>query len=242
MSPRNKRPCVCETPGPEALSSANEELKSKTPAPAPQPDTRPISIAEIYDGGAQMRIAGIDLATVADYADRMRDGIAFPPISVFHDGKGYWVWDGNHRVAAARECSALEILADVRQGSRRDAVLAGVSPFGSARETWLYGLASTLAGIDGGEYRVPSARGTPVPARPWPERPGLFPWGRGDDGQALLWWTEGEPDQWLVVLADPSEGLRAYSVDMTGLLAGWLAGTVTLDYLPRAAKPYFRPG
>lgn len=120
-----------------------------------------------------------------------------------------------------------------------DAVLATVSPFGNARETWLYGLASTLAAFNGGESRMLNVRGIPVPARPWPERPGLFPWGRGDDGQALLWWTDGDPEQWPVVLADPSEGLRAYSMDMTGLLAGWLSGSVTLDYLPRASRPYF---
>jgi hypothetical protein len=79
----------------------------------------------------------------------------------------------------------------------------------------------------------------PTPVRLWPDRPGLLPWGRGDSGQAVLWWVDGPPERWPVVLADPSDGLRTYDTDMTGLLAGWLAGGMPLDYLPPPGSPLF---
>lgn len=120
-----------------------------------------------------------------------------------------------------------------------DALLAAFSPCGSAPEAWLYGLASTLAVCSGWESLTLAGRSTPMPVRLWPELPGLYPWGRGDAGQALLWWTEGMPEQWPVVLADPSEGLRTYGMDMTSLLAGWLSGSVVLEYLPRVHRPRF---
>jgi hypothetical protein len=121
------------------------------------------------------------------------------------------------------------------------AVLGALNPNGAPRDVWLYALASTLAASDGQPaLRLPDGR-VQTPARLWPESPGLFPWARGDSGQALLWWTEGAPEQWPVVLADPSEGFLSYDMDATGVLAGWLAGTVKLDYLPSPTKPRFRP-
>ena len=73
------------------------------------------------DGGTQSR-AGINEDTVAEYAESMRDGAKFPAVTVFYDGDGYWLGDGFHRVLAAIE-AGVEIAADIRQGTRRDAVL-----------------------------------------------------------------------------------------------------------------------
>ena len=77
------------------------------------------------DGGTQAR-AEIDLFTVQQYADDMQTGAVFPPIVVFHDGSEHWLADGFHRVEAARQAGFEEIAADVRQGTRRDAVLHSV--------------------------------------------------------------------------------------------------------------------
>jgi len=74
------------------------------------------------DGGAQLRAAD-SKATVADYADAIREGAAFPPIVVFFDGHKYWLADGFHRLDAHREAGQQEIEADVRTGSKRDAIL-----------------------------------------------------------------------------------------------------------------------
>lgn len=81
------------------------------------------------DGGTQPR-AAINDAIVEDYAADMRDGAVFPPVVVYHDGKDYWLADGFHRVRAAQRCKLSDIPADVRQGTRRDAVLFSVGANG----------------------------------------------------------------------------------------------------------------
>jgi hypothetical protein len=56
---------------------------------------------------------------------------------VFYDGAEYWLADGFHRVHAAQKLRRLTIAADVRQGTRRDAVLL------SARANAEHGLRRT---------------------------------------------------------------------------------------------------
>lgn len=74
------------------------------------------------EAGAQMRVA-MDAATISEYAEAMAAGIAFPAVIIFHDEADHWLADGFHRLAAAKQAGLSEILADVRQGNRRDAVL-----------------------------------------------------------------------------------------------------------------------
>lgn len=74
------------------------------------------------DGGTQPR-AHLDPTIVAEYAAEMTDGSPFPPLTVFYDGESYWLADGFHRLAAAQRLNAMLINVDVRQGTRRDAVL-----------------------------------------------------------------------------------------------------------------------
>jgi hypothetical protein len=120
-----------------------------------------------------------------------------------------------------------------------DTLLASLSPFGSPQDQWLCALASTLAVCDPYKSMQLPGRDKLTPTQLWPERPGLFPWARGDSGQALLWWTEGASDQWPTVLADPAGGLLTYCVDMTTLLARWQSGTASLDFLPPPASKRF---
>lgn len=77
------------------------------------------------DGGTQCR-AELDDAAVADYAAAIRAGADFPSVVVFFDGKHYWLADGFHRYHAHRHAGAIEINADVRNGTKRDAVLFSV--------------------------------------------------------------------------------------------------------------------
>ncbi len=53
----------------------------------------------------------------------MESGTKFPPVTVFHDGERNWLADGFHRVAASKRAGFLDIEVDLRQGSRRDAIL-----------------------------------------------------------------------------------------------------------------------
>jgi uncharacterized ParB-like nuclease family protein len=84
-----------------------------------------IPLAEIVAGAdTQMRVVGINPATVAAYAEDMAAGATFPPITVYRDGAEYHLADGFHRVEAARQVGHDAILAEVRQGTSRDAILA----------------------------------------------------------------------------------------------------------------------
>ena len=90
--------------------------------------TREIVLDQIpADGTTQMRVAGIDLGVVAEYAEAMEAGAVFPPIIVFHDGKAFWPGDGFHRIEAARRIGLDVIAGDVRDGDRRDALLFAAS-------------------------------------------------------------------------------------------------------------------
>ncbi|ODT71621.1 MAG: hypothetical protein ABS75_07315 [Pelagibacterium sp. SCN 63-23] len=77
------------------------------------------------DGGTQSRSA-INPEVVEEYAAIIRDGADFPPVTVFYDGKRYWLADGFHRLEAYRKAGALEIPAAVHQGTNREAVLFSV--------------------------------------------------------------------------------------------------------------------
>lgn len=90
-----------------------------------QPIVRLAPAAIRLDGGTQIR-ARIDEATVAEYAEQMAAGSVFPPLVVYHDGEDYWLADGFHRQAAAVAAGLAEIDCELRQGSRRDAVLCAV--------------------------------------------------------------------------------------------------------------------
>ncbi|MEM5838726.1 ParB N-terminal domain-containing protein, partial [Pediococcus acidilactici] len=77
------------------------------------------------DGGTQSR-AEINYSVVEEYVEAFREGATFPPVTVYYDGESYWLADGFHRVQAVEAAGIERIAADVRQGTRRDAVLHSV--------------------------------------------------------------------------------------------------------------------
>jgi hypothetical protein len=73
------------------------------------------------DGGTQPR-SELEIPVMEDYAELMRCGTQFPPITVFFDGKDYWLADGFHRVGAALRARPNDpIEAEVIQGTQSDA-------------------------------------------------------------------------------------------------------------------------
>jgi len=87
-----------------------------------------IEISQIRtDGGTQAR-ASINDDTVAEYAEAMADpNTVFPPLTVYFDGRSYWLADGFHRLAAWQRLGRKEAPADVRHGDRRRAILHSVA-------------------------------------------------------------------------------------------------------------------
>lgn len=74
------------------------------------------------DGGTQTR-SGLDQETISSYSAEMSDGVVFPDIVVFYDGLKYWIADGFHRIKAAMQADIETINAEIKQGTRRDAIL-----------------------------------------------------------------------------------------------------------------------
>jgi transposase-like protein len=73
------------------------------------------------DGGTQPR-AKLSVELMEEYADEMRNGVEFRPITVFFDGTDYWLADGFHRVGAALRARPDDpIEAEVIQGTLSDA-------------------------------------------------------------------------------------------------------------------------
>ena len=60
---------------------------------------------------------------VREYSWRMAEGIAFPPIEVFHDEQRYLIADGFHRYHAAIEAGQLVISTHIHEGGIREAKL-----------------------------------------------------------------------------------------------------------------------
>lgn len=74
------------------------------------------------EAGTQTR-AKINEDAVTEYAEAMENGAEFPPVTVFHDGTDYWMADGFHRIMAASRNGFVDIEAEVRKGTKRDALI-----------------------------------------------------------------------------------------------------------------------
>ena len=78
-----------------------------------------------FDTDVQCREA-LRSETVGEYREAAQAGAKFPPLVVFYDGKTYWVADGFHRGQAFREAGLEKAPVDIRQGTKRDAILFAV--------------------------------------------------------------------------------------------------------------------
>jgi transposase len=73
------------------------------------------------DGGTQARDQ-LNQETVAEYAEKMRDGEVFPPVTVYFDGSDYWLVDGFHRYFATKSNGKTSIDCDIENGTLKEAV------------------------------------------------------------------------------------------------------------------------
>ncbi len=84
-------------------------------------DARRIPISSIRTDGETQHRTAINPDIVEEYAALMRDGVVFPPVRVWWDGRDYWLADGFHRIAAAKRAAFNEIAAEVCDGSLSEA-------------------------------------------------------------------------------------------------------------------------
>jgi len=75
----------------------------------------------VFDLRAQSR-AAMNENTVEEYCGLMREGVKFPPSTVFYDGTEYRVGDGFHRLAAMKMAGIEETECKVKPGTWRDAL------------------------------------------------------------------------------------------------------------------------
>lgn len=81
-----------------------------------------IKLSDIaFDAGTQIR-AAISEAIVTDYAERMAEGVEFPPVVLFHDGSQCYMADGFHRAMAVRRNGGHLISAELINGTKVDAL------------------------------------------------------------------------------------------------------------------------
>lgn len=74
------------------------------------------------DGGTQARVA-MSKEIIEQYADAMREGVHFPPVTVFNDGINHWLADGFHRYHATQSIGEQEIPVTILSGTQADAQL-----------------------------------------------------------------------------------------------------------------------
>ena len=74
------------------------------------------------DGGTQAR-AKMSEDTVREYADFLKEGAKFPPVTVFFDGVDYWLADGFNRYYAHKSIKRDVIDIDIKKGTKLDAKL-----------------------------------------------------------------------------------------------------------------------
>ena len=116
----------CRVPDVHAVLGKPKGAPEPAPASAKQTATptatvRTVRLADL-SGECQVR-AGTDPQTVAEYAEAMREGNKFPPIIVYASTGGLTlIADGFHRVEASEGCGFVDISAEVRQGTRLDAI------------------------------------------------------------------------------------------------------------------------
>ena len=108
-------------------TSPSRDLVSVSPAVPPAAfdqvaERRTLRVDEVtVDAGTQVREAVAE-HVVDDYAERLGEGVRFPPVVVFRDGSRYCLADGFHRLQAFRRAGRDEIEADVYVGTRADAL------------------------------------------------------------------------------------------------------------------------
>jgi hypothetical protein len=125
VSDEQKTTAVVDAPTSEKKPRAPRKAKTTVTQGAVVVDLVPVADV-VLDTDVQPR-ESISTGVIGEYADAMRDGVQFPPITVFKDDDGTLIAaDGWHRVSGAKQAGLATILAEIKPGTKRDAVLYSV--------------------------------------------------------------------------------------------------------------------
>jgi len=73
------------------------------------------------DGKTQSR-KELNQERVTEYSEMIKEGVEFPPITVFYDGSDYWLSSGFHRYFASKQAGKVSMDCDVKEGTLTDAL------------------------------------------------------------------------------------------------------------------------
>ena len=102
-----------------------------------QPDAPSLPLTSIAVDWAINARAAVRREITLEYAEALKAGARFPPVTVFFDGTAYWLADGFHRYVAYEIAGIAEIPVEIRLGTPRAAALY------SAAANGLHGLRPT---------------------------------------------------------------------------------------------------
>ena len=85
------------------------------------PKTLSLDVINIT-GGTQSRLK-IDQNYVEEIYEKMKDEVEYDAVTIFFDGKEYWLADGFHRYHATRKLGKASIKCKITNGLLRDAIL-----------------------------------------------------------------------------------------------------------------------
>ena len=102
-----------------------------------QPEAPSLPLSSIAVDWTINARAAMRRETTLEYAEALKAGAKFPPVTVFFDGTAYWLADGFHRYVAYEIAGIAEIPVEIRLGTPRAATLY------SAAANGLHGLRPT---------------------------------------------------------------------------------------------------
>ena len=78
---------------------------------------------EVIDASIETRYR-LDESVVKEYGEKMRAGVQFPPLKLVEERKAecYWMWDGQHRLKAAKLAKLKTLSCRVKQGTKQEAL------------------------------------------------------------------------------------------------------------------------
>ena len=115
------------------LSSSRDSMINKDDPVKPLTDNnskhsiiQDLEISKISATDETQSRCKLDSETINEYAESMNSGVILPPVTIYDDGENHYLADGFHRLEAAKKCGLSTINAEVRQGSKSDAILYSV--------------------------------------------------------------------------------------------------------------------